>query len=223
MTTPPVAFPQAPFYPEDEWIKTISGRIYAELEGIAKKANQSIRVEGKGELHEYFHVNEMTAKLSKHLEGATVGETGGTIKSYVEAWDFQHFPWWKEAIDHAHVKVGFLEYPIHKIAQEANIPNADRLFIPSEVLKSTGYASEDNPEKIIATTEWVKDQIQKVISPLLAPEFEVKYYEGCLRLHPKNEQAKESLLSGGSSYQRAVEAARKAAVSLQGLFTLRDL
>jgi len=203
---------------ENEWLQTLSGQIYQALVPIAQKLGRSVDVDGKGELYETYIVGNEKAHLSKRLADGTVGEDGGTIKTFAESWEYKRLHWWKEALDSLKNPVILLDTPISKLAVDAHVSNMEEYFDPATVVKLYRLNLSGDSSQGIAMKQWVKDQITAVLNPVLKPDFEVKEYEQQLRICPKNEEALQSCMTDNATYEKAKKGLTTVLVNLKARF-----
>lgn len=200
----------------DEWRETLSGRIFANLEAIAKRSDQRATIRDPGGPHEHFSLGKDTVNLTKRLADATVGEDGGRIETYAESWEYRHFPWWKEAlhVDGA-LGVKLLGTPIAKLAADAGVLDPESLFNPENVVAKHRLNPQGGQDQEITVRQWVKDQIKEIFNPLLLPDYRIEDYEQHLRLKPLTKAGEASLLEGNNTYDRAKEQIAKGIPELE--------
>lgn len=201
-----------------QWLETLSGKIFTRLESIAKKEKESLSVENKGKALELFHVGNQTAHLSKRLSDSTVGEDGGTIQTFAECWEYKRLHWWREALDLEDKPVVFLDTPIMKLAEDANVSDAGAYFDPAIVVQKYNLNPTNDRDLEIAMQHWIKEQIKETLNPLLKPNYEVKEYENALRLCPMTDEAKQSRIIDNSAYEIAKKQLHLALNKLQSCF-----
>lgn len=207
---------------DTEWRKSLSGRIFSNLEAIATRMNKMAAVSNQGSLHEVFSLDKDSASLTKRLADATVGEDGGRIETYAECWEYKHFPWWKEAL-HVEGKLAviLLDTPIVKLAVDAQVIDPEGHFDPEKVVAKYRLNPSGDLEHEQVVQQWVKDQIKETANPLLQPEYQIEEYERQLRLRAQTEPAKASRQENNAVYERAKAQVVKAAAELETRYAQR--
>ena len=160
--------------------------------------------------------------LIKHLDGATVGEETGTVTSYVESWEYRNLPWWREVLDTENLPVKFLDTPVARAAQDANIQDWESIFRPSIVVETYKLADPNDRQAVARMRGWVQETLIFHLSEVLQPDFTATFYDQLVRIIPITKEAKQSLLTENNAYQTMLDKLKGIVPLLQESFKLRD-
>lgn len=208
---------------EREWLESNSGRIYRRLQEIAARDGAQLSVEGKGQTVEIFKYGDEVARLVKHFEDATVGVEGGNVALYAEAWEYKRRPWWREALDAEMLPTKFLDTPVVRMAQDAGIERAKEIFWPPAAVEAFQLASAEDVEKREAAEEWVTREIIQRLSPLVKPDYEIKFHDYHLRFIPKTPEAHRSRVEDNETYERIFEGLKEIAPQLEEAYRQKTI
>lgn len=182
---------------------TISGQIKRKLEDLSMSNGKKINIENEHAPISTYHLGTDSAKIYKRLNNGTVGEENGTIKYYAESADIKRLDWWKSVL--ADMPISFLETPINDFAKQAYISKPELIFSPEEVIAHYRLNPTGDDDSKIAAKQWVVDKVINTLTPLLAPDYKLQFYEGHIRLIPLTQDAMESREIDNLTYDKAKE------------------
>lgn len=173
------------------------------MKEMGTQKRKKVTVEGIGGVVELFHFGKEKARLMKRL---AKGEKGEPLLIAGAEWhEYQHLPWWKEAIDAEGKPVEFLDVPVALAARDAKIADWQKYFRPSVTIEQYHLTHEASEEARFEAEEWVRSCIQHVLQPKLKPHFSLEYSDFLLRLIPVSEEALKSRFTDQSTYKWALE------------------
>lgn len=207
---------------EQEWRENDpTGRIYARLEAVAKLEKLPLTIEDRGSAHEFIVLGKQGAAITKHLTDSVVGSTGGTIKNYIESWQYKRYPWWREALDAEGLPAEFLDPAVGVVAREAGIEQWREIFTPRGVAKTLAQTIDVDGSEGVALQTWAFARIREVVDPLIHPDYRVIFQDDTIRLSAQSEGARKSRVEDNDAYKQAMEALKIAAPKLQAIFEAR--
>jgi hypothetical protein len=183
---------------------TIAGQIRAKLNEFSIKKDKKAYVENENDPVATYHLGTESAKIYKRLDNGTVGEDNGTIRYYAEYSDIKRLDWWKTVLDT--LQISFLETPIDDFARQAQMSSPELVFTPEAVIKHYHLNSKEDEETQIAAKQWVQDQVINILTPLLAPDYKLQFFEEHFRLIPLTHNAIESREIDNQTYENAKRA-----------------
>ena len=171
------------------WKQSLAGKLCSRLEKIAKDTGKTFRMLGAGSSVEVFEFGGERAELVKHMENSTVGDVGGSIRNYVESWDYKRLPWWRDALMSEQAPYELLDIPVSRAARDAGVERWRELFIPAQVVNTFDLVTPDNWREVEAMKEWVRSSITNILGRIVRPDYSVTFFENSLRLAPLTEGA----------------------------------
>lgn len=181
--------------------QTIGSKIGSNLQKLALQKDKKVDVENEKKPIATYHFGIESAKIYKRLSNGTVGEDNGNITYYAEYSDLKRLDWWKTVL--ADLPISFLETPIDDFAKQAQISSPELVFTPEAVILHYRLNPKKDGEQQIAAKQWVVDQVIKAVSPKLAPDYKLQFFEEHFRLIPLTSNAIESRVIDNQAYENA--------------------
>ncbi len=199
---------------ENSWKETVSGKLFSRLQSAAEATGKSFSLEGKNKMVEKFHFGDEDAIIIKRLENATVGEQNGTLKGYIEAWEYKRRDWWREAVEAEGLKMGFLDTSVGRAALDAGVTNWMEIFSPKLAVDAFGLADQQDVQKRNEREGWVRSRIMDVVGPSVLPDYELSFHDYTIRLDARSPEALKSRGEDNDTYRAMLAKVKKAAEQL---------
>ncbi|MEI6266757.1 MAG: hypothetical protein WCP14_02615 [bacterium] len=199
----------------NKWNLSYSGILEARIQEFVKQENKMVKVVDKLQPTETFIVGDEKATLNHRLLGGGVGDIGGTIENSIEADHYRKYAWWRNAFDQGGLEYKMSELSVISLAKEAGVEDSD-IFRASTVLSK--YRFELGEKTTHEMSEWVMEEIFKILAPKLLPDYRPMIADSALRIIPLTKEAQEARTEDNSAWERSLQTIREASVQLDQIF-----
>ncbi len=187
---------------EQAWEESGPGKLFLQLKKTGLENARNVEISGKWDTHKTYRFGPEEADLIVHLHNGGVGERGGQLVSFIESYQYKMLNWWKKAIEETEgLQVALLDTPLIVALREAGIPEDKKWTLNAEKVAEM-YAPEEEKEKAMRV---ILQIIIRTINSVVAPDFEVRTYDGAPRLVPLTEEAKKSRTENNETYKNTVQ------------------
>lgn len=207
---------------EQEWReRNTTGRLYVSLKDSAEKQGVEFSIKDKFGPIETFKYGDQQATFTHHLAEGGVGESSGQIKDFVECYHYKRNDWWKKALEATQTNFEFQDTPVALAGCDIT-PNWRELFAPREIIEKYGLAPADDIKKKREMTDWINEEVSKLLKDHLLPHFGLRTYDGALRMVPLTEEAKATHTEDNAVYNQVLTKIQDIIPQLEVLYQLKS-